>query len=208
MDLPDLKEALKRYGFDDSDPLDTWINAAYHEIESAHSWPFLHLELALSLEVGAAEFSLPSDFFRPIKLKNLTSKGELFYLEYRRWTRDIRDATTTGQPEMYTLFGGNTVRVWRVPEKKYDFTMSYERKLSDLSDGSPVPAMPEFMHYTIVRGSAYIALQAENEEERAITAQGQFEEDLIKQIGRYGNAQLGQMDSVDDAVGLTSRYGY
>lgn len=206
MELPDLREALKRYGFNDSDPLNAWINAAYHEIEATHSWSFLHLELDVSLASGVAEITLPSDFFRPIKMKNLTSKRPMFFYQYRRWTRDILDATTVGVPELFTLFGGNILRVYRVPDKAYSFTLSYERKLPDLNDGMPVPLMPEFMHYTIVRGSAYIALQAENEEDRAITAQAQFEEDLVKQIGRYGNEQLGQMDTVDDAVGLTGRY--
>jgi hypothetical protein len=82
----------------------------------------------------------------------------------------------------------------------------YVRSLPDLTLDSETPSIPARWHYTIVRGAAYIALQAENEEERAQTAQAQFEADLNKMRARYGRDQIGEPEVIEDSEHLTEIY--
>ena len=205
MKVEEIKTALKRYGFDNTDPLLTWINAAYHEIESAHGhWSFLELDETIESELG--EFNLVASVNRFIKVRDMTTElasgGEgkdLEYMDRRDFMRTFPNALIAGNPEVFTIIGSNKLQVYPDPVGKRKYKVSYIRLLPDLVADAEEPLIPVKNHYTIVRGAAYIALQAENEEERAASAQGQFESDLDKMISNDQRRQIGEPETVVDA---------
>jgi len=204
--LSQLKQGLKRYGFDDSDPLDLWINAALREFENASTWPFLETKAPLmTLAAGDNSVPVPSDFAKVITLRdtNPTSPNAQTYFEYwdrRRFDRDIPNPALTGKPYVYTLINLNEIQVWPVPDTELTLELVYYRTVLDLVQSDDVPAIPERWHYTIIRGAAYLALQAENEEERAQTAMAQFNQDIDRAVTYYANRELGEPDQVEDVM--------
>lgn len=209
MNLGELKSALRRYGFNDEDPLDIWINASLHEIEIAAEWPFLFEPHTTTINAGVAAMTLPANFVKPVTVRDVTVADREFpleYWDYRKYEREIEDLEDDGVPEIYTLLGTQTLLVWRVPASARNIEMVYRKTLADLVDDGDVPGLPALHHYTIVRGAAFIGLQAENEEERAITAQGQFENDLGKMLDFYALAELGEPTQVEDVQGYGVGY--
>lgn len=209
MKLEEIETALKRYGFDSSDPLLVWINAAYHEIEQAHKkWSFLEAEEEVKVASGSRRFSLSSPVKRFIRVRDVTAElstgGEgldLTYMDRRTMEREFPNLLVKGLPEYFTIVGGNEIQLYPVPSSDRTILSTYIKALADLAVAGEEPLIPVANHYTIVRGSAYIGLQAENEEERAASAQAQFESDLDKMINSDLNPQVGEMATVEDTAG-------
>lgn len=204
MKVEEIKTALKRYGFDDSDPLLLWINSAYHEIENAYAhWSWLETEEVVETEAG--EFNTVGLINRIIKVRDITNEAvgggegrDLEYIDRRELMREYPNLLTKGTPELFTIIGSNKIQVVSVPQTKRKFRVTYIKELPDLALDTDIPLVPVKNHYTIVRGAAYVALQAENEEERAASAQGQFESDLDKMISNDQRRQIGEPDTVMD----------
>lgn len=204
--VSDLKVAVKRYGFDDEDPLLTWINAAYHAIEEEYaSWSFLHRMETL---VGTANQSLfvpTGSVQRAIKFRDITDTldQDLFYWDERKFDREIRNQNEEGNPEVYTIRGTNELQVWPVPNVARTYILRYIEALADLEDDGDEPKLPTKNHFLIAQGAAYIGLQAENEEDRAANAQAQFTTALARMVSSDMNNQTGQSDSAQDVMGYT-----
>lgn len=202
MNLGSLKTALKRYGFNDADPLTDWINAALHEFEDAYPWPWLEKEVFLALLTGENEITLPADFY---KLQSVKFKGfELRpkYLGYDVFTDEIADRTVTGSlPTVFTLIGMDTMPVWPVPTQDLDLILLYRRSVDDLVDDTDIPNIPTRHHYGLVAGAATYALQAENEEDRAVTAANLWQSVIDRAIARYATRQEMEPDQVRDSAG-------
>jgi hypothetical protein len=213
VDHTTLKESLKRYGFDDSDPLTVWLNAALHDIESRADWRFLQRTSAgIPVAAGNNVVATPADYKRSYKLRDTTeelSTGGVGYdLEYwdpRKWDRDIDNESKPGKPEVFTEWE-SILLLWPVPDTAREFSLYYQGFLEELDDPDDVPGLPGQFHYTIVRGAAFIALQAENEEDRAETAQGQFESDIANMIATYDTIQIGEPEEVADVMDYAGSY--
>lgn len=200
MTYGDMKEGLKRYGFDDEDPLDLWMNAGLHKFEQYAEWPFFFVrDYALSALAGEVAVTLPTNYIKPINLRDMTGDASREYLEwydYRRYQREISVVTEVGMPELFTTFN-NEILLWRVPSTNRNLSLDYKLGLIDYaSNDDPVAEIPSRHHYTSIYAAAYIALMAENEEERAMTAQQQFEADCFTALDFYNIQQLGTMESV------------
>jgi hypothetical protein len=206
MKVEELKTLLKRYGFDDEDPLLSWLNAAYHEIENAYEkWSWLEGEELKESAVG--EVVLASSIKRMIKLRDVTSElstgGEgvdLEYMDRRKFMREFPNLLTTGEPEAFTIIGSSKLQVYPVPSSARQFRATFIKALPDLVGNAEEPLIPVSDHYTIVRGAAYLALESENEEERAATAQAQFESALDKMITNDSIRQIGEPGQVEDVM--------
>lgn len=204
MTLTELQTALKRYGFDDSDPLTTWLNAALHDYEDAYSWPFLDVEVEnIAVAAGVESLTVPADFFKPITLSDITESTNERKLTPRTrqwWEENIGNKATQGSPENYTQIGLSTVQLWPVPDKTRTFRLVYQKQLTDLSAGTDVPGIPLRHHYYLVLRAASIGLMAENEEDRARTAQLEYEGLLDRAITKYTTRQLDEFQTVQDAM--------
>jgi hypothetical protein len=206
MTLAQLRTALKRYGFDDRDPLDVWLNAAYHEFEDAHEWPFLETMATLSLLSGYSSLPLPLDFFKVISLKdvtNLKAETKLEPYDYRRFEREILDQSSNnvGAPDKYALIGLGYVQVDPVPNYNASLRLVYQRQLADMVDGTLEPEFPRRWHYAIAQGAASIGLMAENEEERATTARAEFDAAIGEAASKLALRELDDPEQVADTQG-------
>lgn len=202
MQLSELQTALKRYGFDDNDPLTTWINAAVHMIENEEDWDWLEAATTLSVPASTSTLTLPSDFFKPVQLVDTTNQAALRYWDVRNFSRNIADQTQTGQPEVYTVIGTNTIQLYPVPDASLSLKLIYERQISDMVNGTDLPTpMPARYHYAIVHGAAYIALQAENEEDRSTVAKAEFDSMIDKMRLATSRKDRSFPDQVQDVQG-------
>lgn len=211
MTLDELKTALKRYGFDDSDPLETWLNAAKDDLVESANWPWLMVRSTIVVAAGIGSFSLPSDGLRPVSIRNQTvGLAKLEMWPVTRWEREIDDFTAQGTPMYYTIFnvGGSNpsgtpvaVEVWPIPDVTTTFRLVYEAAISDLVNPTDEPFLPRNLHYGIVQRAASIALQAENEEDRAQTAQGEFEATLNRALTKGSSLTLDEPQAVVDVMG-------
>jgi hypothetical protein len=203
----EMQTALMRYGFNDTDPINLWINAAMHEIEGAFDWPWLYEgPVSLVVTAGTNSVTLPTDFVKIHSLKDLDHLAKIKFWNRHKFTRLIQDETDTGLIELYTLVGTNQIQFWRVPVTDTNIMLIYQGSTPDLVNPTDVPTTgsqqwPVMLHYPIVQRSASIALQAENEEDRAKTAQSEFETALMRCMGKYSEDQLDDADTVEDVQG-------
>lgn len=166
--------ALRRFGFDDSDPLLVWLNAGLNEFQDKHRWSFLLAITNFSLTAGNSLISIPSDFRQVSSIRNKTTRLKLRYLEYSQFEREVEDPDQMGYPYIYTVVG-DSIQVWPTPDNTYDFRMIYQSALPEMTSSIGNMPGPTRIHYPVVQAAAYLGLQAENEEDRAANAQGQFE---------------------------------
>lgn len=205
-----MKAALKRYGFDDSDPLATWLNAALHEFESTADWVWLEEGPTVSSVVaGANTLALPGDAYKIITLRDVDHNCKIKYWNRHKFTRNIQNQADAGQIEVYTLLNTTVLQFWRTPIVPTNLEVVYQALCPDMSGDSDVPGtgvtpFPVFCHYPIVMRAASIALQAENEEDRAKTAQSEYERGLMTCLGKNNERELDEPETVEDTQGYGS----
>lgn len=202
-----METALERYGFDSGDPLAIWINAAMHEIESMFDWPFAEEgPVTFQIAAGVNSVTVPNDFFKVIVLKDTDHQQKLMYYDRHKFTRDVSDETIQGYPQIYTIVSTNQIQVWQVPVVAVNFLMLYQAVTPDLVSGTDVPTTgsnvwPSVLSYPIVMRAASIGLMAENEEDRAKTAQDEYLRTLMAAMGKFGERELDEPTTVEDVQG-------
>jgi hypothetical protein len=197
------KTALMAYGFDTTDPLNSWLDQGKNEIEEAFDWPFLQTITTINALANASTLVLPSDFFRVISLRDQTNGTKLTYRDIVGFERDIDDPTDTGLPTIYTSTANNVLQLWQIPTTAVTYRCVYQNALTDingLADGATLPG-PSRLHYLYVLGAAYIALQVDNEEERSQTAQQAFQSGVNRLIRKYSSQNLDEARTVVDVMG-------
>lgn len=198
--VSEAKTLLKRAGFDDNDPLLVWLNAGLHEFMDARDWPFNMNLATVNAGAGAESLTLPADFRKVSSLRNQTTQFKLRYLNASEWEREIADFTTEGSPEFYTVIG-DSIYIWPVTDGAYSFRLIYQLEVNEMSsDGAQMPG-PQRSHYAIVQAAKYIALQDENEEKRAETAQTQFLAAIERLWSTYSTIQADEPEQVSDVMG-------
>lgn len=204
MTFNEIKAALKRYGFDDQDPLNTWVNSAIDQIidEADVDWIFLEERATLTGLAGVADVSLPSDCSKVKSVRDTTVElvgsgygTALEIITYQDYNR-IPNQSSSGSPQCAVLTNTNLMTMWPVPTVDSTYDLLYHKKLTSLVNSSDVPEIPKEYHYTIVRLAAATALMAENEEERAQTAMGLYQIDLDRMRLKYGSRQLSNPEYV------------
>src|SRR5580765_2933367 len=105
MNLEQMETALKRYGFDSTDPLAIWLNAALHEMENDLDWPWLEkaTQTLLNTTIGSAALLFTgTNHAKVVSVRNETTKTKLEYFAWPRFVREVEDPTLKGTPEIYT----------------------------------------------------------------------------------------------------------
>lgn len=202
-----METALQRYGFDTSDPLAVWLNAAVHDIEAMYDWPFFE-EGAYQFvaQAGVQEIALPADFLKVITLWDSDHQCKLQRWDYHKFKRDIQSPLDQGSPEIYTILNLNQIILWRVPLTNTNFELVYQATTADMVNPTDVPtsagiAWPNIMHYPIVVRAAATALMAENEEDRAKSALDEFQRMILNCMGKFSERELDEPLTVEDAQG-------
>lgn len=198
--------AVGAFGFDTTnDPIDSWLDEAKNQVESAFDWPFLQSVTTVSVAPGVSTIAMPADFFKVQSIRDNTNKMKLDYKDIVGFDRDIDDPTDTGVPVIYTVIAGG-IQIWPVPDAQVSYRVLYQTTLGDitaLGAGATLPGPTRF-HYTYVIGAAMVGLQADNEEDRAQNAQAQFLSNLQRFIRKY-SAHLDEAQQVVDAMGYQTR---
>lgn len=208
------KTALKAYGFDDNDPLLTWLDAAKEEIFSADNWPFLMKVATVNIapNISVINATLPADMDDISTIRDTTTlpNKKLKFVDPVAFDRDYTDWTVSGNPSYYTIRAsalgpGWEVQVWPVPIVAINYRISYRATSVDitgLTDPTSLPG-PVTFHYPIVQKAASIALQADNEEDRAATAAA-ISDTAIGRLRRKLFTNLDEADTVTDVMGYGS----
>jgi hypothetical protein len=193
-----------RYGFDTSDPLNDWLDEGLHMVEDAHDWPFLQSIASVSVGSGVNTLTFPSDFFKIYTVRNVTDSRKLKVMDVTEFEREVDDPTVQGSPMYYIIVDTDTIQMWPVTDTSMTFRVVYQRALTLVSnlagDGTALDG-PATIHYPIVLCAAYTALMAENEEDRAQAALGQFESRVARLWGKFGSTDRDEPRQVVDVMG-------
>lgn len=203
MNLSEAKSALKRYGFDDSDPLQLWLDAALSDLLSSQDWQFLMGEFTVTVSSGANTMTLPSDFLKMVSLRDTTNNLKLERWDARKFDREISNQAEVGKAEVYRLIGLNQILLWRTLDSAVSFRGIYEKQFAGVSDDN-LDLIPTPFHYPVVLRAASLGLMAENEEERAQTAQNEYISMLGSAAMSYQNQALDTPEVVQDTQGYNS----
>lgn len=208
MNLEEMETALKRYGFDSSDPLKVWLNAAMHEVEADHDWPFLEggIESTLSTSAGTPGLFISNQLGKVISVRDLTNNRKLVFYDTWRYFREVEEPEAKGQPLIYTLAQiTSSINLWPIPEGVYKIEVVGQLITKDMVVAGDTPKTtrewPVAMHYAIVLKAAIMALFAENEEERGEKLQKQFDQLMERLRRKYGDRTMDEPDSVVDVMG-------
>lgn len=188
MILSEMKTALKRYGFDDSDPLTTWINWGMHDLEHDQKWTFLAGLTSVNTVIGTSTLSLGTTIGSIVSAKINGDSDPLDFLPPSAFMRNIADFTVSGHPSQYTRLSSGVIKLYPVPDAVYAVTFFYRGQELDLADASPggTPLyIPSDMHHLIVIKAAAYGLQAENEEQRAQDALSQYTAGVSSVLAKY-----------------------
>lgn len=206
MQLSELKTLLKRTGFSDSDPLSSWLNIGMNWVLDSRDWPFLIKLASDTVVAGTPAITLPTDFRRLITLKCVDTNNKLDPMEITEFEREISDPTVTGPPMLYLVFG-DLIDVYPTPDATYNMRLFYIKNIPALSLDTDEPELPNSLHYAVVQAAATVALQAENEEERAQTAEQEFESTIARAWRSLSGASSSdEYRTVTDVMGYTGGY--
>lgn len=195
------RTAIKRYGFDDNDPIISWLNEGMHQFEDSHDWSFLQLTTTIATVVGDSTLVLPSTLHKVQSIRDVTGKRKLKFMTVSQFERAIDDPTVRAQPEFYTVTGTKTIQLYPVVDVARSFRVVYQFELTDmvLAPDAAMPG-PTRIHYPIVQGAVSIGLQAENEEDRAATAKSEFEAAIDRLWTKYSKQELDEPQQVTDVM--------
>lgn len=207
MNLESMQTALKRFGFDNTDPLITWINAAMHDIEDSFDWPWLESKAtSISMPSGSSTITLPENCLKIITVKDATNLRKLEYYDRHKFVREIHEPLEIGLAEVYTLINTNQLQIWRVLQEETIFEVMYQATTPDLAEAEDVPTTdknvwPPNTHYLIVLGAAAIAQDAEDEDDRSKSIQEKYDKSLMKLMAKFGERELDEPTTVQDVQG-------
>ena len=208
MNVEQMETALKRYGFDSTDPLLVWLNAAMHDIENDMDWPWLESSgpETVNTVAGKLNLTLPFNTLKVLTLRDATNKVKLEYYDYHKFVREVEDPTQTGFPEIYTRSGLQLyVTLYPIPSAVFAMELTVQFETLDMTGPASEPqtgvtVWPVESHFLIVQRAAALALMAENEEERAKTAQEQYEKGLDKLRRKFVRRNLDENKTVEDVM--------
>jgi hypothetical protein len=207
VDYQEIETAVKRYGFNDRDPLNTWINAAIQDVVNADNWSWLENVVGIMQPIGQYEIELPAEMFfrKVIKMTDVTDNiwMPMDYWDVRRWYREVNSLDAVHKSQIFTTFT-NRIVAWPTPNHIRTFDLLYRQMEPEISGDDPLEEpkiIPHDLHFAIVQRAAAIGLMAENEEERADSAQSQFEATISRGMDTDNLKQTGEPEQVEDTAG-------
>jgi hypothetical protein len=205
--LANIKTLVQRYGFDTSDPLTDMINAAMFEAMEFYDWGWLYNRVT-NVSMGPADSSvqnLPGDLFKIASLRDTTHGMKLEEMSPVEWDRVVDDPTSRGQPCRYAVIASNLF-VWPMASEATAFDLVYQRRVAAMSADADEPAsglMPDRLRYALAYGAAAKLLQMENEEDRATSAEAEFQA-ALEAAAEHDSSSLEAYRTVVDSQGYGS----
>lgn len=209
MTLGTMKTALKRYGFDDSDPLTDWLNFGMHETVDFFPWSFLYgfsTSITVDTTTGLIE-DLPADFGKVSYITDVGNSSNRAKLQEKDplWFEEnvANPLSSASNPEIYVPYTDTQIGVYPIPSGTQSYRMRYIKTVADMDDDADVPGagtIPTGFHYLIVMRAAVEGLQAENEEDRAVVKFNEWEASLGRKIPKYNKATRDKPNQVRDVM--------
>jgi hypothetical protein len=193
-----IKTSVKRFGFEDTDPLLDWINEANAQFVEAFDWPWLKKTLFGFLTPGTNTLPiLPPLSAMPISVVIGVNNSSV-PLSYKSFTEF---ATTTlftdlGVPRFWTKMSDTQFFVAPIPDQDYGYTMYYTAAAETFTADTDIPLIPLRYHFALVRGAAAIGLDTENQEDRAATQQQRFQDIIDRALTYYSSEQRGSLGRI------------
>jgi hypothetical protein len=171
VNIGEMKTAVKRHGFDDTDPIYTWIVAAIHEFERYTRWPFLRNRAFPSTIVGDNLVTVSSEGFSRVGTVRYREEAlVLSPVSPEAFEEDIDLIDQVGKPSKWLIYSDTQIQLWPVPDDVYVLSIRFYDKIVVPGDSElSAVAIPETFHYNIVQMAAAFGLDAENNEDRAAT---------------------------------------
>jgi hypothetical protein len=204
-----MKTAVKRYGFDDSDPIVTWINWAIHDFETAYDWPFLRQAPISVVTVAGTKDYTPAGLNNMARIRNISIDGYDGVLKpisdkvYDEESDKDADGVPTHYIEFTSELGGagsgsstTQITLWPTPDAAYTMRVRTSWALAELSTDANSPAIPRRYHQALVQKAVAYGFEADNSEDRASTANNHFEDKILRGIREYGTGKVRQVRDV------------
>ena len=124
-----------------------WANAALQEVASrARHVPLESLAVS-STTSGENRVALPSDFYAPLALSNLSTQGVVGLRQLRWEEAQWMDSQTTtlGEPEAVAWYG-TWLELWPSPDSSYSVQFRYLARQAVLGPSTATPAIREEWH--------------------------------------------------------------
>ena len=152
-----VTEVRTGYGFVDTTAAQALvaINAAYWDVCSRNTWPFLRGSTTMAATPGTASLTLPSDFskVKSIRVPSLRTKIEPVEIDWL--VEHYSDLTVTGNPRYY-YFDGPTLSIYPTPDAAYVFYMLYSKWPAALAAAAAETTIkiPVRHHEVLILGAA------------------------------------------------------
>lgn len=206
MNIGQIKTSLKKFGFDDTDPLLDWINEANAQFVEAFDWPWLKQEVTGTLDGGDVLVTIPPASTVPDSMSIIVPSGTddvsvpLTYLPFTEY-RDVCISSVRGFPKFWTKISDTDYRITPPSSVLYGYVISYTAIAETFTADANTPLIPSRYHYALVRGAAAIGLDTENQEERASTQQERFQEIIDRAMAKYITEHRGRFGRIRDVRG-------
>lgn len=150
----------------------TWINAAYADIQNAHTdWGWMRTTASFTTVASQATYALGSgsgttgvtvatfgEWARHTGRSYLTATGtpsemELPYCQYESWRSNYQlgtNRTSTSRPQEFAIAPDKSICLGPVPLAGYTITLDYFTAPVDLALDADTPALPAAHHMAIV----------------------------------------------------------
>jgi hypothetical protein len=216
-----MKTALKRFGFDDTDPLVSWLNAAMWEFETEYNWTFTDRFAQVTVPdpaPGSADnvLFLPSDYTRLISCRCISPVVEpaLTVITVKDYVTLIEGETfgtsgTPGTPTHIVATGptGNqggaryATVIYPASDTTRIFLLEYRGNGPAMVGDVDTPLLvPDEFHYDgIVEGAAVKGYSTDNAEDKMASHKDVYDRAVSRAVGLYLSKAEGAFDQVRDA---------
>jgi hypothetical protein len=197
--LATLKTKLNNFADEtvDATKAALWINDAYKDVASRMDWSWLVSNSNFQTVVGDHSYTLASDLLKLLNIKtsqtNLKARDRKWlydnYPEYPEYPESADITTNYGEPSDYLQVNRD---VWLFPIPKTEKTVYYlyKKQVTELTQDSDEPLVPEQFREVIAQGAYLRWLVADEADEYMLRqAEDKFERMIQKMITEEQTAQ-------------------
>lgn len=201
MTLGNLRTAVRERLDDptfDTIKLDRWINWVLQDIYSRADFPFKNKTVNYATTDGTNAHNLTdiaADMDKVSRVLDTTNAVELQYCTPEEFNDFSLTTTEENKPAYWTVFG-DQLKLYPTPDAAYTLQIEYKAALSDLTDASQSPTLPDRWSEIIVLGAYAKALEWNDDFDYAGAIMIQFERMLARMI-QSSSKTSGQTQVID-----------
>lgn len=137
------------------DRIKDWTNEVYTEICNSGYWRFLETESSFSTLIDQETYTLDADCLvnRIINVREMETPSLLNRIDFKAIDKSYPDTsdTSTGTPSYY-YFENNEMSLFPVPNAVITINYRYYKTVTEMSEATDVPLIPEHWKWVLVNG--------------------------------------------------------